>query len=63
MSVKTQVQDNPNATAGGATGAIVVLIVWILTLLGLDVPPTVAAALTVLISSVVVYIGPLKRRG
>lgn len=35
---------------GGAAGAITVLLVWVASLLGLDVPEPVAAAVTLLIS-------------
>lgn len=35
-------------TAAGAAGALVVVLVWVAGLLGLDVPPLVAAALSTL---------------
>ena len=38
------------AAAGGAAGALTVLLVWILGLLHVTVPPEVASAITVIIS-------------
>jgi putative flippase GtrA len=42
--------------AGGVTGALTVLVVWILGLLHVPVPPEVASALTVIISFVTSYL-------
>ncbi len=41
---------HPKVVAGGIAGALTVLIVWGASLAGLDIPPEVASALTVLIS-------------
>jgi putative flippase GtrA len=41
--------------AGGAAGALTVLVVWILGLLHVPVPPEVASAITVLISFITSY--------
>lgn len=42
---------NPKVQAGGAAGAASIVVVFIAGQLGLDVPPEVASALTVLIST------------
>lgn len=42
-------------TSGGVSGALTVLVVWILGLLHVAVPPEVASALTVVISVVTSY--------
>jgi hypothetical protein len=42
--------------AGGAAGALTVLLVWILGLLHVPVPPEVASAITVMISFVTSYL-------
>lgn len=42
--------------AGGAAGALSVLIVYVAGLFGLDVPAEAASALTVLISSAAAYL-------
>ncbi len=41
----------PKIQAVGAAGAVTVIVVYVAGLLGLDVPPTVSAALTILISA------------
>jgi putative flippase GtrA len=41
--------------AGGAAGALTVLVVWILGLYHVSVPPEVASAITVLISFITSY--------
>ena len=40
----------PKVVAGGAAGAVTVVLVWAAGLAGLEVPPEVASAVTVLIS-------------
>lgn len=45
---------------GGAAGAFTIIIVWVAGLLGLDVPPEVASAFTVLITFAVSYFTPAK---
>ena len=42
---------NPKVVAGGAAGAVTVVLVWIASLCNLPVPPEVASAVTVLIST------------
>lgn len=42
--------------AGGAAGALTVVLVWILGALGVDMPPEVASALTVLLSTGAAYL-------
>ena len=47
-----------SATAGGTVaGALTTVLVWLLSMAGVDVPAPVAAALTVLIGAVGVLIG------
>lgn len=41
--------------AGGAAGALTVVLVWLLGALGVDMPPEVASALTVLLSTAAAY--------
>ena len=43
-------------TAGGLAGAITVLLVWAVSIAGLDVPPEVASAFTVVISFAAGYL-------
>lgn len=45
----------PKVAAGGLAGAVTLVVVWVAGLLGLDIPPTVAAALTVIFSSGAAY--------
>jgi hypothetical protein len=52
------VTPSPKIQAAGAAGAVTVVLVWGAGLAGLDVPPEVASAVTVLISSAA---GWLKR--
>lgn len=42
---------NPKVAAGGAAGAVTIVLVWIAGELGLEIPGEVAAAITVLIST------------
>lgn len=42
---------HPKVATAGAAGAVTVVLVWIAELAGLDVPPEVASAFTVLIST------------
>lgn len=46
---------------GAAAGAITIIIVWIVGLLGLEVPPEVASAFTVLITAITGYAVPETR--
>jgi hypothetical protein len=46
----------PKVAAGGAAGAVTVVIVFIAGQFGLEIPPEVAAALTVLISTGFAYL-------
>lgn len=43
---------NPKVAAAGFAGAVTVVAVWAAGLAGLDVPPEVASAFTVIVSSV-----------
>lgn len=42
---------NPKVAAGGAAGALTVLLIWVASLFGVDVPPEAASAFTVLVST------------
>jgi len=44
--------------AGGATGALSSIVVWLLQQQGIDVPPEIAVAITTLLSFVVSYLVP-----
>lgn len=46
----------PKVIAGAAAGAATVLLVWIARLFGLDVPPEVASAVTVLLAAGTAYL-------
>jgi putative flippase GtrA len=51
---------NPNlpqrkVVAGGATGALSSIVVWLLQQQGVDVPPEIAVAITTLLSFIVSY--------
>jgi hypothetical protein len=49
---------NPKVVASGAAGALTVLVVYLLSLVGVDVPTEVAAAITVIIAFVAGYLRP-----
>jgi hypothetical protein len=51
---------HPNATAAGVAGALTILLVWVLSLVHVDVPTEVASAITTVGATVVLLIG---RRG
>lgn len=46
----------PKVVAGGAAGAVTVVIVWVAGMFDVDVPPEVASAFTVLISFAAGYL-------
>ena len=46
------------AIAGGASGAAAVVIIWIIGLFGVAVPPEIASAATVLVSTIFTYLVP-----
>jgi len=54
---------SPKVAAGGAAGAAAIVLVWLASLFGLDIPDYVAQAATVLISLVVGYMVPDDRSG
>jgi hypothetical protein len=54
------VSDNPNASVAASAGAAVTLAVWLATVLGVDVPPEVAAAAVTLVGAAVLAIGRRK---
>ena len=41
----------PKIQAAGVSGAVAIVIVWILTMAGVDVPPTVASAFAIIIAT------------
>ena len=43
---------NPKVAAGGLAGGLTIILVWVAGLLGLDVPPEVASAFTLVIATV-----------
>jgi hypothetical protein len=47
--------------AGGTAGASTVLLLWLVSLFGLQVPPEVAAAVTVLLTAGAAYLKPERR--
>lgn len=47
---------NPKVAAGGAAGAVTIVLVWIAGLLGLEVPAEVASAVTVLIGTAAAWL-------
>lgn len=47
---------NPKVQASGAAGAVTVLLVWVASMFGLDVPPEAASAFTVLVSTAAGYL-------
>lgn len=46
----------PKVAAGGAAGAVTIVLVYLASLAGLDVPPEVASAFTVLVSFGAAYL-------
>jgi hypothetical protein len=46
----------PKVQAAGAAGAIATILVFVVSLFGLDIPPEVAAALTTLIATGAAYL-------
>lgn len=46
----------PKVAVGGITGALVVILVWVASLFGLDVPTEIAAALVVVLSFIASYL-------
>ena len=46
----------PKVVAGGVAGALTIVLVWVAGMLGVDVPPEVASAVTVLVSFAAGYV-------
>lgn len=46
----------PKVLAGGVAGALTVVLVWVLGAVGVDMPPEVASAVTVLIGTGAAYL-------
>lgn len=47
---------HPKVAAGSLAGALTILLVYVASLLGVDVPPEVSSAFTVVVSAVAGYI-------
>lgn len=56
MTDNTRKPIETKVAAAGAAGSVTVILVWVASLLGLDVPDAVAAALTVLITVGTAYL-------
>lgn len=56
---------SPKVVAGGAVGAVAVVLIWVLGLVGLEVPPEVVVAVTVLLTVGASYLkrDPLRDAG
>jgi putative flippase GtrA len=52
---------HPNTAAAGVAGAVGVLVTYILTALGVDVPPTVGGAISTIIAALALFIPGPKR--
>jgi hypothetical protein len=61
MKTPKVIAGNQNAAAGGASGAFGVVVVAILSNLGVDVSPELAAAIPVVLATAVLYIGKLRK--
>lgn len=51
-----KVTPQPKVVAGGVAGALTIVLVWVAGQFGLDVPPEVASAFTVLVSFAAGYL-------
>ena len=49
---------NPKIASAGAAGALTVVLVWVLSLFGVEIPSEVAAAVTIIIAFAAGYIRP-----
>ena len=54
---------HPNATAAAGSGGVGVLVVYLLSIAGIDVPPEVAAAIAGALATVVLFVGSRGVRG
>lgn len=54
--------NHPNATAGGLAGALATIIVFAVSLTGVDVPGEVGAAVATITATVVLALGRRRRR-
>ena len=57
----TPVQTHPNATTAATVGALVTVAIYIGSTLGWNPPVEVAAAITTLVTTIVVGLGPLVK--
>lgn len=58
MTAPDSKKPTAKVTVGSLAGAVAVVLVWVASLAGLDVPPEVAAALTLIIGGVAAYLMP-----
>jgi putative flippase GtrA len=56
--MKPELKPTNKVAASGLTGAIVVILMWVLSLLGADVPAAVAVAISTVVSVVVGWLVP-----
>lgn len=61
-TVKPTKKPSTKVVSGAAAGAVVVVVVWVCSLFGLEVPGDVASALTVLVGFGAGYVVPDPRR-
>jgi hypothetical protein len=60
MKTPKILNENQNAAASGGSGAFGIILVWLLSN-WIEVPPEVAAAIPVALSTTVLYIGKLRK--
>lgn len=53
---------HPKVAGGGISGALALIILWVLALWHITVPPEVAAAGTLILGSVGAYFSPLAKK-
>jgi hypothetical protein len=58
MQVRNAVSDNPNASVTALSGAVTILVVWIVGVAGLSVPAEVGSGLTTVVAGVILWLGP-----
>jgi hypothetical protein len=57
MQLPNAVQQNPNATMATLAGSLTIILVWIVTAAGMEVPAEVASALTTVIAALLLLVG------
>jgi high-affinity Fe2+/Pb2+ permease len=56
------VSNNPNASVTALAGAVTILLVWIVSAAGLNVPAEVASAFTTLVAAFILWVGRRERK-